>query len=98
MKFELLMQNEENTISSEIVKAFESKPKKAYFFMGNLKDTAAYLQSYIDEATGEEKYKSSAENMNILFFKTDVEEGFEYENVLYVNYLVETYCTELNNK
>lgn len=66
--------------------------------MGNLKDTAAYLQSYIDEATGEEKYKSSAENMNILFFKTDVEEGFEYENVLYVNYLVETYCTELNNK
>ena len=39
MKFDLLMQNEENNLSSEIVKAFESKPKKAYFFIGNLKDT-----------------------------------------------------------
>lgn len=39
MKFDLLMQNEENNISSEIVKAFDMKPKKAYFFIGNLKDT-----------------------------------------------------------
>ena len=39
MKFDLLMQNEENSISAEIVKAFEMKPKKAYFFVGNLKDT-----------------------------------------------------------
>lgn len=53
MKFELLMQNEENTISSEIVKAFESKPKKAYFFMGNLKDTGFRIieEEMIDSKT-----------------------------------------------
>lgn len=53
MKFELLMQNEENTISSEIVKAFENKPKKAYFFMGNLKDTGFRIieEEMIDSKT-----------------------------------------------
>ena len=63
--------------------------------MGDLKETVAYSKAYIDEESGAEKYKNSAENMNIVFLTTDVEQGFEYENVLYVNFLVEKYCTEL---
>lgn len=53
MKFDLLMQNGENSISAEIVKAFEMNPKKAYFFAGNLKDTGFRLieEEIIDTKT-----------------------------------------------
>lgn len=53
MKFDLIMQNNENNISSEIVKAFENKPKKAYFFIGNLKDTGFRIieEEMIDSKT-----------------------------------------------
>lgn len=40
MQVNLIMQKDnENTLSNEIKKAFENKPKKAYFFCGTLKDT-----------------------------------------------------------
>ena len=39
MKFDILTQVEENKISDEIKKCFEKKPKKAYFYISDLKDT-----------------------------------------------------------
>lgn len=44
MQVNLIMQRDnENTLSNEIKKAFENKPKKAYFFCGTLKDTGFKL-------------------------------------------------------
>ena len=44
MQVNLIMQRDnENTLASEIKKAFENKPKKAYFFCGTLKDTGFKL-------------------------------------------------------
>ena len=37
--------------------------------------------------------KLSAKDMNIAFFRLEVEEGFQYESLLYVNHLVRTYRT-----
>lgn len=44
MQVNLVMQNNnENTLSQQIIKAFENKPKKAYFFCGDLRDTGFKL-------------------------------------------------------
>lgn len=44
MQVNLIMQNNnENTLASQIIEAFENKPKKAYFFCGNLRDTGFKL-------------------------------------------------------
>ena len=56
--------------------------------MGKLKEYTAYSATYIDEA-GEEKSIITAENMNVAFITfADVEPSFEYENLLYINYLI----------
>lgn len=64
--------------------------------MGGLKDIVSYRETYVDEADGLEKIRVTAENMNIaLFDLKGVEAGFEYESLLYVNYVIESVCTEL---
>lgn len=56
--------------------------------MPNLKDTVAYIETVTNES-GEKQELLCADNMNValLTFK-DVERGFEYESLLYVNYLI----------
>ncbi|MBR2320867.1 MAG: hypothetical protein IKA57_01885 [Clostridia bacterium] len=56
--------------------------------MPKLKDTVAYLETLTNEE-GEEQTVLSADNMNvaILNFK-DVEASFEYESLLYINYVI----------
>ncbi len=63
--------------------------------MDGLKEVVCYQTSYKDE-NGAEKIKVTAENMHVLFFDLPgMEEGFAYESLLYVNYLIESYCTAL---
>ena len=49
----------------------------------------------VDE-DGNEKHIKRADNMNVAFFDAGkkMEEGFEYENVLFINYLVESCISE----
>ena len=63
--------------------------------MGDLKKIVSYPVSYVDEnGTGSVKY--TAENMNLMIFNLEeVEDGFQYESLLFVNYLVQTYCSAL---
>ena len=61
--------------------------------MKNLVDYVAYETTYVDEA-GATQYSKSAENMHVAFMRMDsTEPGFEYESLLYVNYVVRTYRT-----
>ena len=63
--------------------------------MGDLKKAVNYPVSYVDE-NGTESVKYTAENMNLMIFNLkDVEDGFQYESLLFVNYLVQTYCSAL---
>lgn len=58
--------------------------------MGNLSDIAAYQKTYTNEEGNSQTVKT-AENMNIAFFDLNgTEDGFAYESLLYVNYLVRT--------
>ncbi|MBQ8295293.1 MAG: hypothetical protein IJX87_02530 [Clostridia bacterium] len=64
--------------------------------MGGLKEVVYYQSTYTDE-DGKQQVKTSVENMNVAFFNLEgVEDGFQYESLLYVNHLIESYCTELN--
>ena len=59
--------------------------------MPNLKDITAYLQTVTSEE-GEEQKVLCADNMHVGIMKfEDVEPGFEYESLLYCNYLIRTY-------
>ena len=63
--------------------------------MGDLKKIVSYPVSYVDE-NGTESVKYTAENMNLMIFDLeDVEDGFQYESLLFVNYLVQKYCSAL---
>jgi hypothetical protein len=62
--------------------------------MENLKELVAYVEKVEDE-NGVVKSSLTAKNMNVCLFNLDMEEGFEYESLLYVNYIIESYCTEL---
>lgn len=62
--------------------------------MEGLKEVVGYVEKVEDE-NGVVKSNLTAKNMNVCFFNLDVEEGFEYESLLYVNYIIESYCTEL---
>lgn len=58
--------------------------------MENLKNYVGYTQEVTDE-NGDTHYPITAENMNVAFFRFDaVEEGFQYESLLFVNYLIES--------
>lgn len=57
--------------------------------MGDLKKVAAYTVESEDGTM-----KMTAQNMNVAFIVfSDMEPSFEYENLLYVNYLIEQYKT-----
>lgn len=61
--------------------------------MGGLSNVAAYLAIFTNDA-GEEKQALSAENMNVALFDfSEVEEGFQYEGLLYINYVIRTVKT-----
>ena len=63
--------------------------------MGDLKKIVNYPVTYLNEK-GEEAVKYTAKNMNIALFNLEeVEDGFQYESLLFVTYLVQTYCTAL---
>ena len=56
--------------------------------MPNLKDIVAYVETVTSEE-GEEQNLLCADNMNVAILKfDDVEEGFEYESLLYINYVI----------
>ena len=56
--------------------------------MGKLSEYVAYLEE-MESEEGEKQYVTTAENMNVAFFDfEDVEEGFQYENLLFVNALI----------
>ena len=63
--------------------------------MKGLSEIVGYQQEYTDPETNETVSKTTAENMNVMFFNLGVEEGFIYESLLYVNYIIESVCTEL---
>ncbi len=65
--------------------------------MSGLKELVAYVEKIQDE-NGVTKTNTTAKNMNVCLFDLEVEPGFEYEGLLYVNYLIESYCTELQAK
>lgn len=57
--------------------------------MSGLDKYVGYYIEVIDEETGKTHNKITAENMNVAFFDfPGVEEGFQYESLLMVNYLV----------
>ncbi len=58
-----------------------------------LKELVAYTEK-VQTEDGTTKTNVTAKNMNVCFFDLEVEKGFEYESLLYVNYLIESYCTE----
>lgn len=63
--------------------------------MKELSKLVGYQQEYTDPETGETATKTTAENMNVMLFNLGVEESFIYESLLYVNYIIESVCTEL---
>ena len=70
--------------------------------MGELKNIACYQTTVVEtdeDGKETEKIRVTAENMNVLFFDLKgVEEGFQYESLLYVNYVIESSCSELTAK
>lgn len=63
--------------------------------MGKLKEIVNYELFYEDEE-GNKKKKPTAKDMHLILFDLKgVEEGFQYESLLFVNNLVELYCTAL---
>ncbi|MBE5739263.1 MAG: hypothetical protein E7349_00225 [Clostridiales bacterium] len=64
--------------------------------MGGLQEYVSYYSSYEDE-NGTTQYKTTAENMQIVILDLDgVAPEFKYESLLYINSVIESYCTELN--
>ena len=69
--------------------------------MGGLKKYVAYYEEVVEDAdveTGEEgktHYVQTAKNMSVGFFRfKGVEEGFQYESLLFVNYVIENALIE----
>ena len=61
--------------------------------MGDLKTVACY-EEMVKNAEGEDVASQTAYNMNVAFFRfKEVEESFEYENLLYVNYIIRSVKT-----
>ena len=64
--------------------------------MGGLQEYVSYYSSYEDE-NGTTQYKTTAENMQIVILDlAGVDPDFKYESLLYINSVIESYCTELN--
>lgn len=64
--------------------------------MGKLQEYVSYRKTYEDE-NGDVQYKTTAENMQIVFLDVlpDSQQIFIGENLLYLNNVIETYCTAL---
>lgn len=61
--------------------------------MPNLYKLVGYYATQMNEETGKEESALTAKDMNVCFFDFDgVEESFEYENLLYVVYLIDSYA------
>jgi hypothetical protein len=61
--------------------------------MGGLKSVACY-EEMVKNAEGEDVKSKTAQNMNVAFFRfKEVEESFQYENLLYVNYIIRSVMT-----
>ncbi len=59
--------------------------------MGGLKEIFGYYKQVENEQTGEVQTVVTAENMHVAFFDfSAVEEGFAYESLLYINYIIRT--------
>ena len=65
--------------------------------MGELKDSVYYLDERQSEEDPEKTVKvSAAKDVCVMFMKTPkMDAQYLYESILYVNYLVETYCSAL---
>lgn len=59
-----------------------------------LKEYACYRITETNAETGKEQIRLTAQDMNIMFFKTNTESGFEFESLLYVVELVEKIQTQ----
>ncbi len=63
--------------------------------MGDLQNYVSYYKSYQDE-NNETKYKTTAEDMHLVILDLEeVDPNFKYESLLYINSVIEDYCTEL---
>ena len=67
--------------------------------MADVKKDVYYRETVVDEETGAETTKTAATNMNIVIINdVETESGFEFERLAFINYLVQTYCTDLNGE
>ncbi len=63
--------------------------------MGDLKKIVNYMVEY-EDAEGKTKRKTAVKDMHLVFFDLKgVEDGFEYESLLFLDNLVASYCSEL---
>jgi hypothetical protein len=64
--------------------------------MGGLQEYVSYYTEYVDE-DGNTQTKTTAEDMQLIFLDmSGVDAEFKYESLLYVNSVIETYCSALN--
>ena len=64
--------------------------------MGGLQEYVSYYTQYVDEY-GNTQTKTTAENMQLIVLDmSGVEAEFKYESLLYINSVIESYCSALN--
>lgn len=64
--------------------------------MGGLQEYVSYYTEYVDE-DGNTQTKTTAEDMQLIFLDmSGVDAEFKYESLLYVNSVIEAYCSALN--
>lgn len=79
----------EGVYSINIAPQFLKDGKTENPLASKLADYLGYYTSYVNE-NGETKNKLTADNMNVAFFDLQgVEEGFQYESLLFVTYLLD---------
>ena len=66
--------------------------------MGDVREYVSYYASYVDE-NGETQHKKTADNMQIVFLDLlpKGQEIFKGENLVYLNSVIESYCTALKS-
>lgn len=80
----------ENKVVAEGIYGLNLCPTAAKDKMSKLSDIVSYPMSYQNE-DGQTETVYTAENMNVCLFKMkSVEKGFQFESLLYVNYLIRT--------
>ena len=65
--------------------------------MGSLKESVYYVAERENE-DGTTASVSTAKDINLVFLNTPkMDKSYQYESILYVNYLVRTHCSALQN-